>query len=130
MRFISYFTVVLCILAPLIAWAQDKARDPLSVPLKTYGLMLGAALLGGFVSWYGKVKRGEIPGYSVFHLIGELATSALSGMVCYFVCAYLNLPDGLTAAFTGVSGHMGARAISLFEEYMIRRAKKFLNVKG
>lgn len=126
MRIVSIIAIVFLFLVPLFAWAQDKVRDPLSVPLKTYALMLGAALLGGFVSWYGKVKRGEIPGYSVFHLIGELATAALAGMGCYFVCFYFGLHDSLTAAFTGVAGHMGARAIGLFEEYMIRRAKKFL----
>jgi hypothetical protein len=126
MRFVPIITVVLFVLVPLVAWAQDKARDPLSVPLKTYGLMLGAALLGGFVSWYGKVKRGEIPGYSVFHLIGELATAALAGMGCYFICLYFGAPDSITAAFTGVAGHMGARAITLFEDFMIRRAKKLL----
>jgi hypothetical protein len=124
MRFASIIVVVLLALAPFFAWAQDKARDPLSVPLKTYVLMLGAALLGGFVSWYGKVRRGEIPGYSLFHLVGELATSALAGVMCFWVCSALGVSEMMAAAFTGLSGHMGARAISLFEEYMIKRAKR------
>jgi heme A synthase len=129
MRFVSIIVMVLVVLAPLAVWAQDKVRDPLSVPLKTYAAVLGAALLGGFVSWYGKVKRGEIPGYSVFHLVGELATAALAGLMCFWICLWLNAPDSITAAATGVCGHMGARAITLFEEFMIRRAKKFLGGK-
>lgn len=124
MRFLYITATLVLVLLPLAGWAQDKTRDPLSIPLRTWGLMLGAALLGGFVSWYSKVKRGEVPGYSIFHLIGELVTSALAGLMCFLVLDSFNVPSSLVAAFTGLSGHMGARAITMFEEYMIRRAKK------
>lgn len=111
---------------PALAFAQDRMRDPLSIPLKTYGLMLGIALLGGFASWYGKVKRGEIPGWSVFHLIGEFATSALAGLLCFWVCEWMGLSQLITAPLAGIAGHMGTRAIALFEEWATKRAKKGL----
>lgn len=121
-------TLLLCmhLLLPSVAWAQGLARGPLDTPLKVYGVMLGAALLGGFVSWYGKVKRGEIPGYSVFHLVGELATSALAGLLCFWLCDGFGVNQMITAAATGVCGHMGTRAIAFFEDSMAKRAKRML----
>lgn len=106
---------------PFAAFAQDKAKGPLDYSLKEYGLMLGFALLGGFVSWWSRVRRGEIPVYSVHHLIGELFTSAFAGLLCFYICESIHLPGLLTIAFTGVAGHMGTRAITMFEGYMSRR---------
>lgn len=108
--------------APLAAWAQMPiGKDPLSYPLRVYGFMLAVAILGGFVSWYAKVRRNEIPAGSVFHLIGEVTTSAFAGMLTFFACEYADLPQILTAALVGVSGHMGAKLISLAEEAAKRR---------
>jgi hypothetical protein len=111
------------LLLPAVAVAQVKLKDPLDYSLKTYGLILAIALLGGFASWYGKVRKGEIPGWSMFHLAGELVTSALAGLLCFWICEWMNAQPLLTAAMTGVAGHMGTRAITLFEEWAKKRAK-------
>ena len=121
--------VILCLhlLRPVFAWAQDTAqRDPLSYPLKTYGLMLLMAIFGGFVSWYGKVVRQELPVASLFHLIGELATSAFAGMMMFFLCEWAGSPTLLTVALVSMSGHMGAKLLGWGEE----KLKKFLEKKA
>ncbi len=115
--------VVVC-LVPLGVWAQSRLRDPLDYSLKTYGLILAVALLGGIAGWYGKVRRGELPGWSMFHLMGELTTSALAGLLCFWVCEWANFAPLLTAVCTGVAGHMGTRAITILEETLAKRAKK------
>ena len=122
------FAALLCahLLLPATAWAQVKLKDPLDYSLKTYGMILGVALLGGFASWYSKVRKGELPGWSINHLVGELATSALAGLLCFWVCEWRNFDPLLTAALTGIAGHMGTRAIGLFEEWATKRAKKVL----
>lgn len=107
-------------------WAQVEAKDPLSYPLKTYGLMLLMAIFGGFVSWYGKVVRQELPVASLFHLIGELATSAFAGMMMFFLCEWAGSPTLLTVALVSMSGHMGAKLLGWVEE----RLKKFLEKKA
>lgn len=102
---------------PVSAWAQQaNPRSPTDIALKTYGLMLGVALLGGVVSWFGKVRRSEIPMWSIHHLVGELATSALAGLLMFWFCEWAGFAPLLTAPLTGVAGHMGTRAITLFEE--------------
>lgn len=108
------------------SWAQVENKDPLSYPLKTYGLMLLMAIFGGFVSWYGKVVRQELPVASLFHLIGELATSAFAGMMMFFLCEWAGSPTLLTVALVSMSGHMGAKLLGWVEE----RLKKFLEKKA
>jgi hypothetical protein len=126
MRFAVEILLCLHLLAmPVSAWAQAAVpKDPLSYPLRVYGFMLAIAILGGFVSWYAKVRRNEIPASSMFHLIGEVTTSAFAGMLTFFACEYVNFPQILTAALVGVSGHMGAKLISMAEEVAKRRLEQ------
>lgn len=115
--------VILCLhmLAPAISSAQDVLKDPLRYSLRDYGLILAVALLGGLVSWYAKVRRGEIPGYSVMQLIGELATSAFAGLISFWLCEWAGFPQLLTVAMVAISGHMGTAAIQQFEKFAARR---------
>lgn len=108
------------------SWAQVENKDPLNYPLKTYGLMLLMAIFGGFVSWYGKVVRKELPVASLFHLIGELATSAFAGMMMFFLCEWAGSPTLLTVALVSMAGHMGAKLLGWGEE----KLKKFLEKKA
>ena len=120
-RWIAVLTLALACAIPIAVWAQDKAKGPLDYSLKQYGLVLGFALLGGFVAWYGKVRKGILPAWSINHLVGELVSSAFAGLLCFWMCEWANFPQLLTAAFTGVAGHMGTRAIGMFETLMARK---------
>lgn len=111
-------------MGPIAAWASSEPKDPLSYPLKTYGFMLVMAIFGGFVSWYAKVRRNEIPGSSVFHFIGEITTSAFAGLITFFACEYIGLPQIITAGLVGVSGHMGAKVISLYEAAAAKKLER------
>lgn len=124
MRLILSIALCLHLLIPAAVWAQVKLKDPLDYSLRTYGLMLGVALLGGFVSWYAKVRKGDLPAWSLNHLVGELATSALAGLLCFWLCEWAGFQPLLTAALTGIAGHAGTRAIAAFEEWAAKRALK------
>lgn len=104
-------------LAP--ALAADK--DPLDYSLKQYGMVLALALLGGMVSFYAKVRAGHVSAFNVMHLVGELATSAFAGLLCFWMAEQAGLPQLVTACLVGVAGHMGARAIAVFEQWAQRR---------
>ncbi|WOB06489.1 phage holin family protein [Piscinibacter gummiphilus] len=115
--------VVLCIylLMPQVAMAADAVKDPLAIPLRQYGLMLGLAIFGGIVSWYSKVRKGELHIANLSSLVGEMATSAFSGLLAFYLCEYLGLVPVLTAAVVGVAGHMGTRAITAIEKLLQKR---------
>lgn len=121
MRIIALIVLCLALLAPLASRAADATKDPLNYPLRQYGLMLGIALFGGLVSWFAKVRKGELAAWNVMQLVGELCTSAFSGLVAFWMCEYLSSPPVLTAALVGVAGHMGTRAIQLFESAAQKR---------
>jgi hypothetical protein len=112
--------LALHLLAPLTAFAE-QSKDLTSYSLKHWGFVLGMALLGGFVSWWGKVRRGELRATSMSSLIGELCTSAFAGLLAFFICEWANFPQMLTAAMTGICGHMGTRAVTMFEEWGAKR---------
>lgn len=57
MKFIVQVVLCMHVVAPLTGGAQAlAAKDPMSYPLKTYGVMLFVAVLGGFVSFYSRVR--------------------------------------------------------------------------
>jgi CHASE2 domain-containing sensor protein len=117
--------LLVALLAALhIAVQAAPNSDPLDLPLRQYLLIFGLAMLGGLVSFYAKVRAGTVAAWNVFHLIGELATSAFAGLMAFYVCTWIDLAPLLTAALVGAAGHMGARAISAFENWAQDKAKK------
>jgi hypothetical protein len=110
---------IVLVLAAGSAYADTK--DPLNYPLKQYGFMLLTALLGGLVSWYAKVRKGEVMAWNVMQLVGELATSAFAGLICFWVCEASGLAISWTVPLVGIAGHMGTRAISAFESFAQRK---------
>lgn len=118
-----------CLLAPHAAIAAEVVKDPLNYPLRQYGFVLAISLLGGFVAWYAKVRKGELVATNLSALVGELTTSALSGLLAFYICEYLNFAPVLTAAIVGVAGHMGTRAISWAEEWLKKRADRLLGTE-
>lgn len=115
------FVLAFHLLMPIAVLAQEKAKGPLDYGLKIYSLFLGAALLGGVVSWFNKVRSGLLPAWSINHLVGELCTSAFAGLLCFWFCEWAGFPQLLTAVLTGVMGHMGTRGITLLEEWAAHR---------
>jgi hypothetical protein len=113
--------IALCI-GLLLPWvARAESKDPLSYPLKQYGFILVTALLGGLVSWYAKVRKGEAQAWNIMQLVGELCTSAFAGLLAFWLCELANAPALLTASLVGIAGHMGTRAIQAFEAFAQRR---------
>lgn len=95
-------------------------KDPSNYPLITYLWIFVLAAWGGLVSFINKVKAGEARRFNISELIGELATSAFAGMLTFWICELGNLPPLLTAAFVGISGHMGSRLIFKAEKALDR----------
>lgn len=102
--------------------------NPLDQPLRNWLFILIMALLGGFVSWYMKVKRGELAATNIFALVGEFMVSALAGLLAFLVCDYFTMPLGITGAAAGLAGHAGAKALTLAETWMQRFAEKKLGI--
>jgi hypothetical protein len=125
-RFLLEILLCMHLLLPPLAHAQQAAvvKGPFDYSLKLWALMLGLAVVGGFVSWYAKVRRGDLSGTNLQALIGELTTSAFAGVLTFFVCEAMNMAPLYTAATVGIAGHMGTKAIDLVERRLVSRLPK------
>jgi len=101
------------------------AKDPLSYSMITYVWVFGISLLGGIAGYIRKIKTGHCR-FSVSELIGELVISGFVGVLTFFMCESAQMQPVLSAAFIGISGHMGSRAILIFEKLAQSRLEKWL----
>lgn len=92
-------------------------KDPTTYGLITYLWVTGLAAWGGLVSFYRKVQSGEARAFNVVELIGEIATSAFSGLITFWLCEAAQIDALVTASLVGISGHMGSRALYQFERW-------------
>jgi hypothetical protein len=90
-------------------------KDPTTYSLLTYAWVLLLAGLGGVVSFVRKVKQGHSRAFNVAELVGELVTSAFAGILTFWLCEAAEIRPLITAAFVGIAGHMGSRAIFYME---------------
>lgn len=97
-------------------------KDPTSYSFLTYGWVFALSILGGVVSFVRKLEKGHARAFNVAEFVGELFTSAFAGILTFWLCEHAQMSPLVTAAFVGVSGHMGSRAIFLMEDWL---AKKF-----
>lgn len=97
-------------------------KDPTSYSFLTYAWVFALATLGGVVSFMRKFQKGHVRAFNIVEFIGEIVTSAFAGVITFWLCENATLPPLVTAAFVGVSGHMGSRAIFMVEDWL---AKKF-----
>ena len=84
------------------------------------------AAWGGIVSYFHKIDKHKIP-FNLIKFIAEIATSAFVGVITFLLCDAANLSWELTAAFVGVSGHMGTRALFIIEKKYEKFVKGDLN---
>lgn len=91
-------------------------KDPSSYELLTYLWVIALSAWGGIANYLRKVKEGRAEKFSFMEIIGEVVISAFVGILTFWLCELSGFPPLLTAAFVGVSGHMGSRAIGMLED--------------
>jgi hypothetical protein len=98
-------------------------KDPTNYPLITYAWVILLSSWGGIVSFMRKRREGLVRVFNITELLGELFTSAFVGIVTFMLCEWSGVAPLLTAAFVGITGHMGSRALFMFESWAESRFK-------
>ena len=88
-----------------------------------YLWLMVMAVWGGTASYITRIRKSKMP-FSFVELVGEWTISGFVGVVTALACYKLQFDFVTTAACTGIAGHMGARAIGMFENYLTERAKR------
>lgn len=79
------------------------------------------SILGGAVSYVHRVRTGMTRRFNLPELIGDMFISGFVGIITFYLCQWAQFDDFLTAAFVGIAGHMGSRALFLAEKIIERR---------
>lgn len=99
-------------------------KDPTTYSYITYLWVLGLACWGGTVNFIAKIKSGNARPFNITEFLGEILTSAFSGIITFYLCELSDTPPLMSAVFVAVSGHMGTRLIFKFEQYLENKFKK------
>lgn len=96
-------------------------KDPTTYGLLTYAWVIGLSSWAGAVNFMRKLRSGHARAFNLVELVGEIMTSALAGLVTFWLAERAGM-DGLTsAALIAIAGHMGSRALFRIEKWLERK---------
>ena len=90
-------------------------HGPEGYPIITYGWVIVLSIWGGIINFYRKLKDGQVRAFNIIEFIGEIATSALVGLITFYLAESAHIDQIMTAALVAISGHMGSRLLFHFE---------------
>ena len=73
------------------------------------------AIWGGTANYMRRISR-EKEKFRIAELLGEWCVSGFAGLLTAYICMELQLSWQLTCFMAGIAGHMGGRAIYVFEQ--------------
>ena len=103
-------------------------KDPTTYSLITYGWVAVVAMWGGAASYIRRVRLGLTTHFSVAEFVGELVTSSFFGIMTFWLCEASEISPLLTAAFVGMSGHMGSRFMFLISSIISNKVNLKISV--
>lgn len=96
-------------------------KDPTSYSLLTYGWVMCLSVVGGVVSYMHKIQIKSPRAFSMIEFFAELVTAGFTGVITFWLCENAEISPLMTAVLVGISGHMGSRALLLFEKFFISK---------
>lgn len=97
---------------------------PEQYPFLTYGWVLVLSVWGGLISFYRKCQSGHARCFNLIEFVGEIATSALVGLITFWMAESAHINQVTTAALVAVSGHMGSRLLFQAERIIEAKVKR------
>lgn len=99
-------------------------KDPTSYSFLTYLWVFGLSTWGGIVSFNTKRQKGLVRSFNIMEFLGEITTSAFVGILTFYLCESAEISPLLSAAFVGVAGHMGNKALWQLEQWAEKKLKQ------
>lgn len=96
---------------------------------KELGPIIIVALIGGMVAFYRKVKEGAARPFNFTEFLGEMLTSALTGVVFFWLCKGAGVNEWITAGVVGIAGHAGSRGMFILEKWVEQWVNKIQEKK-
>ena len=93
---------------------------PQDFTIVTYAWVTLLSLWGGLANYVSKVRSGTSR-FNLMEVFGEIIVSGFAGVMTFYICAAAHTPEIITAVAVGISGHMGARIITMFELWVSKK---------
>jgi len=90
-------------------------KDPNSYSYFVYLWVIALSAAGGVVSFANRATKGHVKWRDFAAVFAEIATAMFVGLITFWLCEWRELPGLLTPALTGISAHMGTRALFKWE---------------
>lgn len=121
------------VMAAAAAEYASQQKDPFDYSVLTYVWVIALSMFAGFTSFLRKLKSGAVRPFNIVEFIGELAGSALVGLITFWMCEQAEVPRLYAAAAIAISGHCGGRLMfmleKIFEAWFKRRFAQPFNGK-
>jgi len=98
-------------------------KSPENYAIATYLWVFGLAMLGGVVSFMKKLMNGRK--WKAGDFVGDIAASAFAGVLTFYICESLNVPQVASAALVGVAGHSSSKVMVVLEDVTTEVLKRF-----
>jgi hypothetical protein len=99
-------------------------KDPSAWTLATWLLALGMGFSGGVVNFWARIKARNPRTFNTLEFLGELFTSGFVGVGAFMLLNNWDQPPGLSAAASGIAGHMSTRLLFALERAAEHRLKQ------
>lgn len=95
----------------------------------TYLWVIGLSLVGSLIARFQYWKENKRKKISLMEIIGELFISGFAGIITFFLCEFLEVPQLLTMFLCGIAGNMGSKSLDFFGLLFMRFFEKKLDLK-
>lgn len=95
----------------------------------TYLWVIGLSLVGSLIARFQSWKENKRKKISLMEIIGELFISGFAGIITFFLCEFLEVPQLLTMFLCGIAGNMGSKSLDFFGLLFMRFFEKKLDLK-
>mgnify|MGYP006335681759 CR=1 FL=1 len=86
-----------------------------AIDLITWLWVLGLSMFGGLVRFYQKITIGRGRAFNWWEFAGDIGVSGFVGVITFLLCKEYGMSEYLTAGLVAITGHMGSRAIMVFQ---------------
>ena len=100
---------------------NEPEKTVASFGVLTYLFVIALAMGGGIANYISKVRAGTVARFNFTELAGDIFISGFTGLITFWMCQASNFSDLIAAVLVGISGHMGARLIGKFEQFLSRK---------
>ena len=126
--FMSLEGLIIVFLIPFLVCGFSM-NTPEYYSVITYLWVIGVAIAGSLVSRFQEWKEHKRKRIVIQELIGELIVSGFCGIITFFLCEFLEVPQLMTAVFCSVAGKMGNQSLDFFGLLFMKFFEKQLDVK-